>query len=561
MDFRESLVDELRIGVIITGAHSRIVRYVNATACQILGREPDEMLGRSWQTLVPQTDYELFTRYERRVIGQGPGGSDKRFPPFRMRFARPGGEIVHVWVTSTLAHNFVGLFGDDEPQLVSRLEDVADREQIASYLGLALDNSPMSVGLVDPFGRIVFATRGRSPQETEDTLNAEATSVFEVFADYQEPLSMVEAAFKGESDSLVVQAYGRYFDFHVVPITDAAGQVRLAAALATDVTERELARAGQAQLASLAEQALVTLEPVDLWQHATTVLANQLDAAATLHEIDVAVATAHGTKLTATATATAGPPVPSDVAENVLSTVIRTGRTTLRTADLTEGWRTLAAPIGRPGVCRAVVAVHRPGPDREPFGDRDEEFLVAVASVLGSAAARFAAEQEIRYRSTHDTLTDLPNRSWLLERLARSLKLHRTGVVFIDLDGFKTVNDTYGHQAGDRLLCEIARRLEAAVRPDDLVARLAGDEFAVLCERVDSPAAVERLARRVLAEIEEPVVLAEGTVRVSASAGVAISRADLSDPDRLLNASDIAMYAAKRAGAGQCIVHESWMHL
>jgi diguanylate cyclase (GGDEF)-like protein len=286
-------------------------------------------------------------------------------------------------------------------------------------------------------------------------------------------------------------------------------------------------------------------------------LADQLGAAATLHEVSATPTTADGPKLAASA----GPPVPSSVTDSALSTAVRGGHPATGAPDLPGGWRTLAAPVGRPGARTAVVAVHRPGPDAEPFSEPDQDFLAAAANVLGSAAVRFADEREIRHRSTHDALTDLPNRSSLLTRLAHTLKQYRTAVVFIDLDGFKTINDTYGHQTGDQLLREVARRLRAAVRPDDLVARLAGDEFAVLCERVGSPAAVEQLAQRIIATIKEPVVLPEATVRISASAGVAISHPGLVDPDRLLNASDIAMYTAKRAGAGRCVVHDSWMHL
>jgi diguanylate cyclase (GGDEF)-like protein/PAS domain S-box-containing protein len=566
VDLRESLVDDLQIGVIVTGAHSRVVRYVNATACGILGREPDTVLGRSWRSLVPQSDYELLTSYERRVIRSGLAASGERFPPFLMRFARPGGEIVHVRVVSILTHEFTGRFEGDEPHLVNRVEDVTDREQIASYVRLAMDNSPVTMSLVDRSGRVVFSTGGRSPQETEDILDAEATSITEVFAHNREMMSMFAIALSGEVGSTVVHEYGRWYDLHVVPITDATDHVRVVAGLSTDVTERELALAGQAQLAILAEQALVTLEPVDLWHRATGVLAAHLGAAATFHEVDATAAPAHAPRLAARA----GPPLPSAAAESILSTVMRTGRATARAStarasdarasDLSGGRRILAAPVGRPGACTAVVTVYRPGPDAEPFSDRDEEFLGAVASVLGSAAVRFAAEQEIRHRSTHDALTDLPNRSWLLDRLARALKRDRTGVVFIDLDGFKSVNDSYGHRVGDELLREVARRLRAAVRPDDLVARLAGDEFAVLCEHVGSTAAVEQLARRMLAAIREPVALADATVHISASIGVAISHADLSDPDRLLNASDMAMYAAKRAGAGRCMVHGTRMH-
>uniref|UniRef100_UPI0021BE1F47 GGDEF domain-containing protein n=1 Tax=Frankia gtarii TaxID=2950102 RepID=UPI0021BE1F47 len=137
----------------------------------------------------------------------------------------------------------------------------------------------------------------------------------------------------------------------------------------------------------------------------------------------------------------------------------------------------------------------------------------------------------------------------------------RTGIVFVDLDSFKAVNDTYGHQAGDMLLRVVAGRLRAAVRPCDVVARLAGDEFAVLCTRIESVDTVERVAARVLACLAEPVAIDGSIVTITASAGVAVSGPGLTDPDRLLNASDIAMYAAKRAGAGRCVVHQDWMRL
>ncbi|CUU59712.1 PAS domain S-box-containing protein/diguanylate cyclase (GGDEF) domain-containing protein [Parafrankia irregularis] len=558
MDFSEGLVNDLQMGIVITGARSGTVKYANAAACRILGRGAGEMVGRSWRRLVSQPDFELFSSYERRVIRHGPAGSGERFPPFRMRFARPDGEIVHVQVASTMTHDFDGLLGGDEAYIVSRMEDVSDRDQVANYLRFILDHSPASMLLIDRTGHVVFGAGARNSREAEDIIDAATRSVFEVFEDHKESLAMLKATFEyGAADSKVVQAYGRYFDLHMIPIPDAAGRVQLVAALSTDVTERELALSGEAQLASLAEQALVTPEAVGLWHRATAVLANQLSAAVALYEIDCTSAAARDAK----PAASVGLPLPDAIAGRVVSAAVRTGHATTGAPDASGGRQILAAPVGRPGASTAVITVHRQEPDAMPFGDRDEQFLGAVASVLGSAAVRFATEREIRYRSTHDSLTDLPNRSWLLDRLERTLKLHRTGVVFIDLDGFKTVNDTYGHRVGDELLREIARRLRETVRPDDVVARLAGDEFAVLCERVVSLSAIEGLARRVLNAIQEPVDLSDATVRVSASAGVAISCADLADPDRLLNASDIAMYAAKRAGAGRCMVHQSSMHL
>ncbi|KPM51946.1 diguanylate cyclase [Frankia sp. R43] len=584
MDLKAALIDELRIGIIITGARSRIVRSVSAKACEILGREPDEIVGHSWLRLVSRPDYELFTSYERRVIRRGLPGSGERFPPFLMRFCRPNGEFAHVWVTSTLTNELTSQFGNDEPYLVSRIEEPPGDDKITTAVRLALDNSPITLSLLDRSGRIRFSTRGRSLQETEDSIDAETmsifdrfpqpqetllktegenfgtetTSLFERFSDSRGRLSMLKRAFRGETCSRVVRAYGRYYlDLHVVPITDSTGEIPMISILSTDVTDRELARASQDRLANLADLALVTLDPLDLWQRSVDVLADQLDAGAIFHELNETATTDHGIE----PTASAGPPVPGIVVESALSTLTRAGGAMGSAFPLPPGRRTLAAPVGRPGDYSALVAAHRPDPDAEPFTDRDEEFLTAAASVLGSAAIRFAAEREVRYRSTHDAVTGLPNRSWLVDRLARDLTQHRIGVVFIDLDNFKTINDTYGHRAGDQLLREIAQRLRATVRPDDVVGRLAGDEFVVICERVESAEDVERLARRFLDVIKEPAELTVATVRVSASAGVAVSHADLADPDRLLNASDIAMYAAKRAGPGRCVVHQSWMHL
>ncbi|OHV28144.1 hypothetical protein CC117_30655 [Parafrankia colletiae] len=159
------------------------------------------MLGRHWLFLVPKSDRELFARYERRVVRHGPGGSGERFPQYRMRFARPAGEIIHVQVASTVTYEFTERFGDSQPHMVCRLEDVTDREQIANYFRLAMDHSPVSLSLIDRSGHIVFNTGGRSPQETDDVLDAATRPISKVFADYKEAIRMVEAAFTGEAGS------------------------------------------------------------------------------------------------------------------------------------------------------------------------------------------------------------------------------------------------------------------------------------------------------------------------------------------------------------------------
>jgi diguanylate cyclase (GGDEF)-like protein len=173
---------------------------------------------------------------------------------------------------------------------------------------------------------------------------------------------------------------------------------------------------------------------------------------------------------------------------------------------------------------------------------RRQEVLRTEEARHRELAERFA------HRAAHDPLTELPNRSRLLERL-RELLVTGTeaaaGVVFVDLDGFKVVNDGLGHAAGDRLLKLVAMRLQEAVRPGDLIARLGGDEFAVVVDGPVDPRDLERLARRLLERIEQPFALDERRISVSASLGLALSR-DRQDAADLLRDADLAMYAAKR---------------
>ena len=170
-------------------------------------------------------------------------------------------------------------------------------------------------------------------------------------------------------------------------------------------------------------------------------------------------------------------------------------------------------------------------------------------------AARHA-QQELAYRAMHDPLTGLPVRWVFLEQLTHALaRLARhpgqVGVLFADLDGLKYVNDTYGHEAGDRLLRTCAERLQAAVRPSDVVARVGGDEFVVLLEDLTSPDAAAAIARRILAELAQPYRPGGQVLQPSASLGLALTDDPSMSPAALVAHADGAMYRAKRAGRGR----------
>jgi diguanylate cyclase (GGDEF)-like protein len=167
--------------------------------------------------------------------------------------------------------------------------------------------------------------------------------------------------------------------------------------------------------------------------------------------------------------------------------------------------------------------------------------------------ARKIAEDRVRYLAHHDDLTQLVNRVAFRERLQQAFALARTSargvaVLYLDLDRFKEVNDTRGHEAGDRVLAESAQRMRASVRSVDTVARLGGDEFAIILPFLESEEAARQLAARLVAGLAEPFVINGAPARIGVSIGIAIHPADSASVDELLLHADGALYEAKRAG-------------
>ncbi len=174
-----------------------------------------------------------------------------------------------------------------------------------------------------------------------------------------------------------------------------------------------------------------------------------------------------------------------------------------------------------------------------------------------------AHEEALSNMANHDALTALPNRRWLSEFLPQAIarrQQSRKGMalLFIDLDNFKNINDTMGHDTGDELLVEAARRLKSVVRGSDPVVRLGGDEFTVLLEQIENREDVDRVARHILQALGAPYELEAGsTDQVSASIGISLFPEDGSDPETLLKHADIAMYAAKAAGKSRRHFYQS----
>lgn len=179
---------------------------------------------------------------------------------------------------------------------------------------------------------------------------------------------------------------------------------------------------------------------------------------------------------------------------------------------------------------------------------------------------RKRAERQLLYEAYHDALTGLPNRAWFVEQLEISLKNVKQGegslfgVLFLDLDRFKVINDSIGHMYGDQLLVEIAERLRRCLRPGDKVARLGGDEFTILLSDIQDVAEVIEVANRIQKEVAQPFKLSGYETFTTASIGIALSNGGYGKPEDLLRDADTAMYQAKSAGKAQFVIFDKGMH-
>jgi len=247
--------------------------------------------------------------------------------------------------------------------------------------------------------------------------------------------------------------------------------------------------------------------------------------------------------------------------ESPIGEVISTGRGLLtRTASSDTAGETasgaepdkaewLGVPlISHNGAMGALVVQSYSGNVR--YTEEDRNLLQFVSTQVATAIERKQAETRLRHMAGHDPLTDLPNRTLFHDRLDVALKRARRdkeqlALLYLDLDGFKDINDSFGHAAGDQVLQEVARRLAQCVRASDTIGRMGGDEFTVLLANIRGLECVEIVKEKIRAAIRAPFEIGGRTLTVSASVGTAAYPDQGSDKDELFRQADAAMYAAK----------------
>jgi diguanylate cyclase (GGDEF)-like protein/PAS domain S-box-containing protein len=342
---------------------------------------------------------------------------------------------------------------------------------------------------------------------------------------------------------------------------------RVRVAVARDVTERKRAESMQAALYAISEAAFAAEDLLALFQRVHQIIGELLPAI----NFFVALYDAAEDSLSFpyyVDECDAAPAAGRLDSGTLSADVIRTGQALRLTRDTAALAATEFQPdvgsaavdwLGVPlssstGVIGALVVKSRSA--QAHYTAADIELLKFVSTQVAAAIERKQAEARLQHMARHDPLTDLPNRSLILDRLTTALARARRdrtrlSLLYLDLDTFKHVNDSFGHTAGDSLLQEVARRLKCCVRESDTVGRMGGDEFVVLLGGIHSPEQVSLVAEKIRLALCQPFDLAGRPLAISPSIGIAHHPEHGDDGEQLIRRADEAMYAAKQSGGNR----------
>lgn len=522
--------------IAITDGQQRVVA-VNPAFEQGLGRSAQEVLGRrlgEWDEgrPAPANFAELWASMDSHGIWQG-----------EVQERRKDGSTLTGWLA-------VNAIRDRQRQVVNYVAVLRDLSRLHEdeatirKLSQAVEQSPLSILITSTLPAIeygnpeFFRTTGRAPEEMLGANPRVMQSGLTPAATYQTLWSALKSGKAWQGEFINRRKDGSVYVEHatVAPLTDAAGVVTHYLGLKQDITAQKEVEKALRLAASVVAQTHDGVMVCDAQQHI----------------IDVNPAFTRITGYTGAEVLGHKPSLLSAGSKN------------------RGQYQAMAVALRTHG--------HWQG---EFWNRRSDGSLYAIASTLNTVCDDtgavthyinvFSDVTERKHQSEHleslahfDPLTRLPNRTLLADRLAQAMARvqpgqHLLAVCFMDLDGFKAVNDTHGHEAGDELLVIVARRLEAHVRTDDTVARQGGDEFVILLNDLADVAECERAAGRLLQAVREPIVVNGHTVQVGASIGIALHPRDGSNAETLLRYADQAMYQAKQSGRNRWVFYAPGM--
>jgi diguanylate cyclase (GGDEF)-like protein/PAS domain S-box-containing protein len=502
--------------------------YANEALCRMTGYQEAELYRLNFtQTLHPEDRAARQDVFERVMAGQlGSYVNERRL------LRRDGGTLwIRVSVTVPSAH-------DGAAQIIALVEDITERKQAEDALRaseerfrIAAENASdmiyewdLKTGEVDVFGR-AHQRMGDWPTPRNFDRWKEIVHSDDLERVPPELARFIESGQPYSGEFRVVGQSGKIFHYsnRGQSVRNARGDPYKWVGLCTDITEKKLAEEAVAQLAAIvqcSESAIIATDTqgtITTWNDGAQMLLGYSAVEALTLPISALL--------------------PSAQLSGELLSQIRQGQSSRMDEAVF-----VRSDGGQVPVLLSVSPIHSA-----------EGQLSGSAIIARDISARKEAEKEMAHRALHDHLTGLPNRLLLADRLADSIaKADRlstgTAVIFVDLDGFKFVNDTLGHEAGDALLQQVAGRLSASVRRGDLLARMGGDEFVVVVNNVNGDAAALTVAQRLEAALRPPFFLARHELVITASMGIAIYPRDGRDVSALRRNADAAMYEAKQSG-------------
>jgi diguanylate cyclase (GGDEF)-like protein/PAS domain S-box-containing protein len=540
-----SAFESSAIGMTITSLDARFVR-VNAAFARLVGRSVEELAGAPVRDVSDPGEWEADRELVRELVAD-PGGIVQR----EKTYVRPDGSKV----LALLSVSAVASGDGSAHYLIAQMVDITQQREAERALGeserrfrtLAV-SSPVGIFSAAYDGRVVYANDrmaeifGIDPAENDGRR----------WLDHVDPVgraALVEAARDvmhggGGARRLDVRladtAGATWARINVTATRDAAGEGVLVGTIvdvSAEVEARTELAAREAEYRALAEHASDFLSRHDLegrYLYASPACAALLGRTPE--------------ELIGRTPWEIGYVHPDDAdAVRALSEALDEEREAS-----TAAWRVVRPDGSVRWLETALRAV--PDPDGRPH---------QVVAVTRDVSERKDAELRLAHQALHDALTGLPNRALFHDRLEQALRrAQRTAggvaVLFVDLDRFKLINDSFGHAAGDRLLIDVAARLRHQLRPADTIARFGGDELTILCEDIAGEAGALAIARRIAAAFEEPFLVDDGEAFLQASVGIALA-SESTTPEDLVRDADAAMYKAKERGRSRVEVFDEAM--